>query len=478
MSERPSLHDLDLFAKTVELLAGPCTSMREVAKRLDVSSSTLTKSIQRLERCYDQRLLRRSDKMTPAGPTAAGQRVLGLLDQLSAPFEDCGAPPIRMHVSQMLLTGDVIGPCLVAHREREPRQGLDVRVRADMDFDGAIADLRQEAADLVLAWGVPERMRAVLPGIRRTPLVREVQVVVVAHDPALIQRLNEKRISQGALQALRGKRLALLPRASQVGWECLPAHRPDLGDHRMEVSAFDQCLALVRARAADAALVPAVYQDLLRYRHMRLLHFSQPVAQVPLCAFSRESRAEQGVSEFLKLTERTLQGGLGIQPPLSSEELGLRSCTEDDPGFVESLRWGYYVGGERGGRDAGALAWCWEELELERAPSVAGAYAGRMVNQFGEEFELSGRFVDGCFVLEGRGPGRGQNADNSTFLAMFTSAARESGVLCGMWSGRDSWDQPGVFGAVLSREKLSPEQLRRFALAYGGSASLHVEQYW
>ena len=407
------------------------------------------------------------------GLTSVGHALLDRLNACSNPLSEFAHPTkFRLILSQTMITSGLLDGMLKSLRDFED-VSFEIFTNPQRHFAEIADDLATGDASCAVVWGTPQRLATIPDGLHVEEVVTNVDVVIVAHEKRIIDQinplahwLNSSYVNPNsessdalakAMSELDAYRCAALPIESQPANDLLP--KPIAGKaQRTEVDSIDSALALVRCGAADFAVMPAIYDRLEREQQDGNIVFSEPIARIPIVVVSRKTPDSRERSTLHRLLAELRLG--------DSMSMWRSRKTPSDKfprsfGFYTKLRYGYFIGADVSAPEA-PLEWCWQSMKLfADAKRRRRTLQGTIINQFGNQFEISSAQFRDTFLLARVKPvGRGRKMLKE-FFSRFHYCDFRAGIICGTWSGSAREDRSGVFATVWSHSKLDLAELSR-----------------
>lgn len=461
------------FLRVAAMLESGC-SLTSAAHRLNVSASTISLLLDRVQEQFPEHklLIRRSGAHGGTELTDSGRR---LLDKGLSGFRDLSGQSRRFVVAcahtLIELLGPVIGSLVAGEADK---MQINLRVETKLRFDELLGGIVDGEIDLAFVYGLEERLRK-RSGIRSDELPHRFDLVFISHDEELMGRLKAvwqkaatPRDREAAIRDLlscpkQRCRVVTLDGKSQPLAELLAPQGP-FGDREpIVVDTYDAVLAIVCAKLADIAVIPAVYPTLLRLHELGSVHFSDAIGDLPVAAiYQKSSGIEKTVARLIRgLSKRLLE--ITRRPSERTnvvDHLLPRMIEEYQP-----LRYGYYIDGRREGTSGAArppFLWRWETIDwkLIRRRSIS-ILAGTVTNVEGDTFDVEAEVIEAGFLVRASkkvhvGGERWRSV--VCFVSIFTFCAGNPLIVCGTWTtivGKS----PSVFATVFSQKRLSLEEL-------------------
>ena len=404
--------------------------------------------------------------------TETGKLLHNRLLKCIATFEEEFRPPqFSLAIAPTMISSGLLDGVLSSIRDLETN-AFELSTKTQLSFDQIVAGIQDGSIDGAILWGVDQRLRKTPTSLHLEEIVSKVDVVVVARDKSIVDKVNpsagwlrpgeapgnqHEELIKKAMAELSTLRFASLPPESQAVNHLIPTPDRSKGGAKFEVDTIETALAFVRCQAADFAVVPAMYDRLERGKQHGHWFFSDPITQIPIVVISPKAVESDAGSVLLPLLNDLRW---------DTQELwrSRKSPTDKFPrsvGFYTKLRYGYYIGADVRVADA-PLQWCWESIRLSsETTDRTRTLRGQIINQFNSQFEVtSAQFQDTFFNARVTPVGRGKNRMKE-FLSRFHYCDFKSGTICGTWSGSARGDRSGVFATVWSHEKLDLSELTR-----------------
>lgn len=482
-------HTLDVDDLFLFLRAAECIDrglgLREVAKHLKISTSSVSLLLSRIEQQFpgQQLFTRAAGAGGRTSLTETGKRCIGnVIDQFKQLRKDASRFYIACSLS--LLTNDVMGP-VVAHfmsssDSKDVRFGL--RLKTELRFGELIRQIQNREIDLAIVWGVTERIKRHPTDVKISRIDESpFDLVFVSYDPNLIDKINgsideidretasprsitvsnESRLSDSSDKLVRqlepllnDRRCALLSGDAQSLPEFFPNPDSLLGHECVQVDTFDAAIAVIRAKAADIALLPAFYSQLLRLKEQNQVFFSKPVGTIPVVYI----HSHPGV---LNSFAETLIDGLRRQLVIATKTpTDLIRVDNELPlklNEYRKLRYAYYIDVARtAGVSNAPIAWRWEVIEWgEESNKVL---FGTITNVEGDSFAIKAQRVFSAFVIEAMPASKRPDGSVAGFISTFTVRFKFPLRLFGTWTGIDG-SAAVNYATIVSEDRLELESL-------------------
>jgi DNA-binding transcriptional LysR family regulator len=474
-------------------------SLNSASEELGVSPSTASALLDRIGEQFPVGpiFVRRPGAKGGTDLTPAGKE---LLNTVVRAFDRFAARPREFVVacSHSLITDQIITPVIAEFqgRQRPSEISLSLRIESKLHFSELLSMIDQGKVHLAFVWGPAERLRDTkLPRTVTIEVLTETafDLVFVAHDPETIRTVDsllqstsadkpanslnqhlDRRLFASLKTHLRGLRAVMLPSDSQPLSTLFPQRDP-IG--AVQVDTYDAAIEIVRAKAADFALVPALYPVLQRSRLFGQLFFSQPVSTLPIAILSGESTGAD------KIQDNLIRGLKNRLATFTRERAKLLHVTPELPSDLKEyrrLKYGYFIDIARPGDVArlsfGRQAYVWKGQMLTwNKDSSPNSLDGSWRNVDGNIYRIHaerhriGFVVTAEKELDAR-PDEGlpYRGFISTFTIMHTESKSiqrhsRSGLklplrLFGTWTASDD-DYATTYASVLSEDRLTLKDL-------------------
>ena len=356
----PRCDDLFVFLRAAAMIEQG-ESLTSVAKKLEVSTSTLSLLLNRIADAFPQAQLF-TRKPGATGGTELTDRGKKLLGTVRDAFQKLRDQRSRLAVvcSQSLVTNQIISPVIAELLGGSDGEHVNFRLRLETNlrFRQLIRMILEREIDLGFCWGSTQRLKPV-GGVEITPLTEHLfDLIFIAHDKSIVAILNEildrfnntngspadrerehsECLSQIA-KCIRHLSVAMLEVESQPLIEVLPNPDSYEGRNSMQVDTFDAAIAIVRSKVTDIALIPGFYSSLSRLRELGQIYFSKPVDTIPVAIVSPLSI---GLSEPAKHLVNRLKKHLSEFPRQRPDLLDV-SMDLPNLGDCRKLKYGYFI---------------------------------------------------------------------------------------------------------------------------------------
>jgi DNA-binding transcriptional LysR family regulator len=474
-AERDSGNDELLLFLRIASMIDEGESLTGVAKRLDMSPSTISLLLNRIADAFPKTPLV-TRKAGASGGTELTDTGTKLLTTVLDAFQKLRGHRSRLMVvsSQSLVTNQIISPVIADFLSGPDRENVNFRLRLEtnLKYHQLLRMVLDREVDLGVVWGSAQRIKHV-PGVEITPLSEHpFDLVFVSHDKSVVQRINEildrisendhsKRMSQ--LSAfVRRLSIATLDVDSQPLSEILPTPDSFDGRNSILVDTFDAAIAIVRSKVADLALIPGMYASLLRLRELGQIYFSKPVDRIPVVILSPHS---VGISEPAKNLVSRLKRRLS---ELFRRRADLVEVSTILPELndCKRLRFGYFIDAnpdhEVDSSRVPDFAWVWEEIQWpESDASDRDVIRGASTNANRYTYRLTARKTTAGIVVEASKIDDERSTGGSeipSWVSTFRLAARSPLRLLGTWTSLET-EFPNVYAGVLSEVPLDLHDL-------------------
>ena len=474
----PLSDDLFLFLRLAAMFRNG-DSLTVAAKRIELSSSTVSLLLDRIEKAFSNPPLfeRRAGAGGGTILTKAGKE---LLEKVTDSFRELRGQPPRFVVACSHALVELICPVIseLSTGTDHIQMSFSLQVETKQRFDDVINRIQRQEINLAFHYGARGIFRP-RPGIKCEKLACAFDQVIVSHDENLIARLNSivsetfesgvdrarstssiSKFSHKLAKLLSKHRVVKLDDESQSFYET--KYLPDSIDSfdPITVDTIDAVIAIIKAKVADLGIVPAIYPTLLRLRQHGQVFFSDPIDSLPVAAvYSNAAWLEdtiKGVSAKLnaKLSETT------------TRPAGRRIVSDPYPPLHEftKLRFGYYIDGDRQGDDneraLPPFVWRWETIEWKKHKNQNDWLLGIIRNAEDDEFFIKAELIEAGFVVSANKTPHATNNSRSviSFVSVFAFCSIAPLRLFGTWTTRRTMP-PRVCATVLSEDRLQLRDL-------------------
>lgn len=379
--------DLGLFLRIADHLeAGD--SLRDIAEKLRITPFAVGSCIDRLESNYGGvTLVNRMQGSLKTTLTTSGRalhtRIKKCVDE---PVQE--ASQIRVRISHSLLQSAFLSPLLIEWGLKQSHHSIDVRSSPDLNFEQEIDNILTGSLDLLIAWGLPNRLKVKSPGVEIIPVGSKFPLALISHDHQLLQQCSAAALltrdfsdldttervrhpnswepaKVNFQQVLQGRCAFLDVSKQPLGERLLQEGLYSIGNRRITVSSFHSVIDLVRARIADYGIIPVAGRDLDNLQLTRQLFYQ--TLDEPIDPFEASSRGIQIVvvrrnerlekqhdrSELVDETVNSIKSFFNDPGEDETSQLAATALLDNtavlaklptrDSAFFEKIRYGYYL---------------------------------------------------------------------------------------------------------------------------------------
>lgn len=488
------VNDLARFGRIAEMVQQG-HSLRDIAADLKLSNSSISETIERLERHWDCVLLTKTERSGLSNVlTVEGQRIYQQLRQLVRDGGRSTDSRVSIHISHSLLTSQLLAPVVSRYLDRlRSESRTEMTFQSERNFDQVVFELQQHRLDLSVTWtNAIERVVSV-QGVELHPCGPPIPLVVISHDPAIVKRIvSVDAFNPHATENLRLVRLSHDRQPHPTGcdptWIDIP--------RSLQVDSFDTIIAFVRSRMADFGIVPVICGDLDRLVSTQELFYAKlPGSSIKLALCTRK-----GGRQSLPPEARQFVGQIERQLLIAVDQLYYdedccevgdhsqgRSAFPNLPDWYLDMRFGYFIDKDR--RRNLPAEWKWEEVcfcctnrhSAEGGNKDSGGadvqppveFDGYIRNADGALFKtLRASLVGNMFYVASKK----ENKDTITvdsFVSVFYQCFKVPGVMLGFWVGLDIQERPLLCATIFSHNQLTKDEVIRYARQASASTILN-----